>query len=343
MRVLETGTNLFDFLLRGGLADTRRTPSVVLDEGPQRTVHRYEAVGEVTGPPVLLVPPLGAPAASMDLRRGCSLAEHLVNQGRPVYLVDYGPMAFQDRSYGLEHWIRDVLPSAIRTVSADRNGEDVRLVGWCMGGLFSLLTVAAFPELPVSAVALIASPIDLSKVRLADPLRVLGKVTGGQVLGTAFRMFGTVPGELVSLAFKTTALSTYLRKPVTLVKYGDEREALAHIEAVDELMSNMYGYPGRAMGQAYHRLIRGNELASGKVRGPTRMVELAEVRVPVLSIAGETDVLAPKAAAHHVAEILPNAPEVRLRTAPGGHLGVLTGRTAAETTWSYLDTFLSDY
>ena len=64
--------------------------------------------------------------------------------------------------------------------------------------------------------------------------------------------------------------------------------------------------------------------------------------VPVLAVAGEGDVLAPRAAVHHVASLLPNAPEVRLVTAPGGHLGVLTGRGAAATTWRALDAFLAE-
>jgi polyhydroxyalkanoate synthase len=37
------------------------------------------------------------------------------------------------------------------------------------------------------------------------------------------------------------------------------------------------------------------------------------------------------------------SPDVRTETAPGGHLGVLTGRSAARSTWSFLDEFLADY
>jgi len=32
---------------------------------------------------------------------------------------------------------------------------------------------------------------------------------------------------------------------------------------------------------------------------------------------------------------------VRLETAPGGHLGVLTGRGARETTWAHIDQFIA--
>ena len=66
------------------------------------------------------------------------------------------------------------------------------------------------------------------------------------------------------------------------------------------------------------------------------------MRVPVLSVAGSSDVLAPQPAVHHVGELLAGSPEVRLETAPGGHLGVLTGRSARRTTWRHLDAFLGD-
>jgi polyhydroxyalkanoate synthase len=58
------------------------------------------------------------------------------------------------------------------------------------------------------------------------------------------------------------------------------------------------------------------------------------------AVAGETDVLAPVAAVHHVSTLLSGSPEVTLATAPGGHLGVLTGRAARRTTWARLDQFL---
>ena len=68
---------------------------------------------------MLLVPPLAAPPTCFDLRRGCSLVEHLAAGGHRVYVVDYGAIGFGDRDLGLEHWICDVLPPAIRAVCED--------------------------------------------------------------------------------------------------------------------------------------------------------------------------------------------------------------------------------
>src|SRR3954469_20364684 len=100
-------------------------PSTVIDQGPQRTVRRYHPVEGTRQrrSPVLLIPPLAAPAICFDLRRACSVAEHLLRAGRPTYLVDYGEIEYADRALGLEHWIEDVVPKAIRAASEDAGGR----------------------------------------------------------------------------------------------------------------------------------------------------------------------------------------------------------------------------
>lgn len=337
--------NLWDFLVRGGIADTTRTPSEVIGTGRTRELRRYvaDAGVEAAGDPVLLVPPLGAQAFCFDLRQGLSMAQHLVGSGRPTYLVDYGPLKGEDRLLGIEHFINDVLPPAIRAVSEDAGGRDVHLVGWCMGGLFSIGAAAVHPDLPIRSVAMVASPFDLSKNPMLAPVRAISRLTGGRLIGTVLKVAGSVPAPVVSLGFKATAATTYLKKPKTLWTRRDERDFLGQIQAVDQIMNNMLTYPGRATLQAYQRLAVRNELASGKVQGPNRVVDLADVSVPVMNVAGETDVLVPAPVAHHVGDLLPGSPDVRLPMAPGGHLGVLTGIKAPATTWAYVDSFLADH
>src|SRR5215213_3821949 len=166
--------NVFDRVMRGGLADLRPLPTAIVDEGPQRTVRRYLRAGDpglgggsvsrsgdrnrspardVT-PPILLIPPLAAPASCFDLRRGCSLAEHLLAAGRQPYVVDYGPIAYGDRNLGIEHWVDEVIPRAIEAVSADSGGGEVQLVGWCLGGIMALLVSAGATQ-PIRSVAVV--------------------------------------------------------------------------------------------------------------------------------------------------------------------------------------------
>jgi polyhydroxyalkanoate synthase len=330
-------------LVGGGLTETSPTSKSIIDEGPQRTVYRYRPArgGPRRRSPVLLVPPLAAPASCFDLRPSCSLAEHLVARGHPTYLVDYGPISFSDRALGLEHWVDDVIPKAVEAASDDAGGAPVQPVGWCLGGIMTLLAVAGDQKLPVSSVAMVASPFDFTQVRMFAPIRQLSRLTGGAFVSALYRGLGGAPAPLVSLGFRLTAFDRYLTKPLFLAQHLGDRDTLAHSEAVDNYMAHMLAYPGRTFGQLYHAFFRVNELAAGKVLLSDQEIDLAAVRQPVLSVAGAADVLAPRAAVRHVAELLPNAEDVQLRDAPGGHLGVLTGRSARKTTWPEIDDFLA--
>ena len=347
VRALDTlassAANAWDVLLGSGVADLRPTPASIIDEGPQRTVYRYlrSERRRPRGAPVLLVPPLAAPASCFDLRRGCSVAEHLLSRGHPTYLLDYGPISFSDRDLGLEHWVEDVIPQAVDTVSRDAGDVPIQLVGWCLGGIMSLLSVAR-GGLPVVSVATVASPFDFSQVRLVAPIRPVAQLTGGRVVTALYRALGGAPAPLVKAGYKLAGLDKYMLKPVTMARHLDDRDFLAQIEAVDAFMGNMLAYPGRTFGQLYHRFFIVNDLADGCVEVSDRRVDLADVRVPVLVVAGEGDGIAPEPAVRAVVDLLPNAPSVRYETAPGGHLGVLTGRAARRTTWVYVDEFLSD-
>jgi polyhydroxyalkanoate synthase subunit PhaC len=340
----------------GGVADLRRMPRDVVAEGAGlggAVLHRYRptpGAPEVGGAPVLLVPPLGAPDFAYDLRRGCSLVEHLLGEGRTVYLVDYGNMAFAQRGRGMEHWVDEVVPWAVRETvddTADAGPAALHLLGWSLGGIFALLAVAAAADaghpLPVASLTAIGSPVDISAVPLVAPLRPLAAVTGGRGLSLVYQAIGSFPAPLVSAAFQLAAVDKLVTKPLTLLSRLDDRDCLAQIEAVDFLMNHMHGYPGRVFGQIYHLLLRSNDLADGRLALGGRSIPLGAVGVPVLVVAGRADVIAPLASVHKVTELLTGAPEVRFETAPGGHLGVLTGRRARTTTWFHLDGFLTDH
>jgi polyhydroxyalkanoate synthase len=343
--LLDSATNAWDLFMGDGPADLTRQPSAIIDEGPQRIVHRYRARrgARTHRAPVLLVPPLAAPATCFDLRRGCSLAEHLINLGHPTYLVDYGPISFSDRELGLEHWVEDVLPKALRAVSDDAGGTPVQPVGWCLGGIMLLLAAAGDPELPLASVSLVASPFDFEQVRLFSPVRTLGRLTGGRLVTALYRTLGGAPAPLVSIGFRLTGIDRYLTRPLFLAQRLHDRETIAQMQAVDAYMAGMLAYPGRTFGQLYHAFFRVNDLADGRIALSDKTIDLHRLRLPVMSIAGQSDVLAPAPAVHHVGSLLENAPDARLETAPGGHLGVLTGMSARHTTWRYLDEFLVEH
>ncbi|HWI44505.1 MAG TPA: alpha/beta fold hydrolase [Nocardioides sp.] len=347
-RVVAAASNIGHTLLYGGLADLRPMPRTLIDEGVLREVYHYRPSGTVqeTGDPILLVTPLAAPSSCYDLRRGCSLVEHFVTEGRPTYLVEYGEVSFRDRNLGVEHWVDEVVPTAIREVSRHAGGRPVHVIGWSLGGIFSLLTLAdaRSGSLPVASLTVVGSPIDVTQVPLLAPLRpLLNWFNGRGPITKGYQVLGGAPKPLVKWAFQLTAFQKLVTKPLALASHIDDREFLAQVEAVDRFTANMIAYPGRTFGQLYHRFAKGNQLAGGEFELDERTIDLADIDVPVLVFAGATDGIAPVGAVRAVVPLLTGAPEVRFEIVPGGHLGMLTGRAARRTTWLVMDEWIAQW
>jgi polyhydroxyalkanoate synthase len=344
-QVASAASNVAHKMLYGGLADLRPMPRTLIDDGPRREVYHYRPQKQVraTGDPVLLVTPLAAPATCYDLRRDCSLVEHFVKAGRPTYLVEYGEISFRDRNLGMEHWVDEVVPEAIRVVSEHAGGRPVHVIGWSLGGVFATLVAADNPDLPIASLTVVGSPFDVSQVPLVAPLRPILRLTDGGIVTRLYRMFGGAPKPLVRRAFQLSSGTKLITKPLAIVQHLDDTEWLAQIEAVDRFTDNMIAYPGRTFGQLYHRMLKHNQLRTGKVNISGHEIDLAAITVPVLVFAGNTDGIAPIASVRALMPLLPNAREVRFEIVPGGHLGMLTGRAARSTTWVVMDEWIAQY
>ena len=344
-QVASAASNVAHKMLYGGLADLRPMPRTLIDDGPLREVYHYRPQKQVrtTGDPVLLVTPLAAPAICFDLRRDCSLVEHFVKAGRPTYLVEYGEISFKDRNLGMEHWVDEVVPEAIRAVSEHAGGRPVHVIGWSLGGIFATLVAADDPKLPIASLTVVGSPFDVTQVPLVAPLRPILRLTDGGIVTRLYRMLGGAPKPLVRRAFQLSSGTKLITKPLAIVQHLDDSEWLAQIEAVDRFTANMIAYPGRTFGQLYHRMLKHNQLRTGKVSVSGHEIDLAAIKVPVLVFAGNTDGIAPIAAVKAILPLLRNAHEVRFEIVPGGHLGMLTGRAARRTTWVVMDEWIAQY
>ena len=344
-QVVSAASNVAHKLLYGGLADLRPMPRTLIDEGTLREVYHYRPAARVLeqGDPVLLVTPLAAPALCFDLRRGCSLVEHFVGAGRPTYLVEYGAVSFKDRALGMEHWIDEVIPTAIREVSAHAGGRPVHVIGWSLGGIFGLLTAADDSTLPIASLTSVGSPFDVSLVPLVAPLRPLLNLTPGRGITRTYQALGGAPKPLVKWAFQLSSVQKMVTKPLAVATHLDDTEFLAQLEAVDRFTANMIAYPGRSFGQLYHRFVKGNALVGGSIDFGDRTISVADIKAPVLIFGGATDGIAPIPSVKAVVPLLTSSEEVRFEIVPGGHLGMLTGRSARTSTWQVMDEWITQW
>ncbi len=240
--------NVGRMLLHRGVADLRPMPRTLIDVGPRRQVHVYEPSADTpaAGEPVLLVAPLAAPAICFDLRRGCSLVEHLVEGGRPTYLVEYGAVSLRNRELGLDPWVDKVVPDAVRTVSEHAGGKPVHVVGWSLGGIFALLAAAA-ADLPIASLSVLGSPVDVTEVPMLAPARPL---------------LGDAPAPL-RWALPLVPFRQLVGKQLAVATHLDDTEWLAQVEAVDRFTAATTPYRGRSLRAALPPLREGQRARVG--------------------------------------------------------------------------------
>jgi len=180
-------------------------------------------------------------------------------------------------------------------------------------------------------------------VPMVAPLRPILRLTDGGVVTQLYRLLGAAPKPLVRRAFQISSGTKMFTKPLAILQHLDDSEWLAQIEAVNRFTDNMLAYPGRSFGQLYHRMLKANQLLTGKVNLSGNEIDVAEITAPVLIFAGNTDGIAPIDAVKALVPLLRKAHEVRFEIVPGGHLGMLTGRAARGTTWVTMDEWIEQY
>ena len=222
----------------------------------------------------------------------------------------------------------------------------MHVVGWSLGGIFTMLAAAASPDLPVASLTVVGSPVDVTRVPMVAPFRPLLNLNVTQGRGAitrAYQAMGGAPRPLVKWAFQLSSFQKLVTKPLAVAQNLDDADFLAQLEAVDRFMDNMIAYPGRTFGQLYHRFVKGNVLVGGEFELDDRTLSLADITAPVLVFGGANDGIAPIAAVQAVVPLLTGAPEVRFEIVPGGHLGMLTGRAARGTTWQVMDEWIDEW
>jgi polyhydroxyalkanoate synthase len=329
---LRAAANVGERVFRGRLADTRLSPhTVVLDE-PHCQVRRHDPTEPRHALPIVFVPPLGGTARVYDIRRGASMAQFLADSGFRVYVLDYGTLGFEDRDLGLADFVDGYVARAVEVASDDNGGLPVILAGWCAGGIFAALyATSRLARKSVAGLALLASPLDL---RRGHPMYPLARLPITEPALRLARQTG-LPAPLVSLVFKMTSPVRQLTKPLTVLRNLDDRDFLVHFESLDEYVNAFAAYPGAAGYELVHALLD-EAILDGTLLLGRRTADVRRIKAPVMVLAGTTDVLAPAAVVQSWCDVLPHTEYHLVR---GGHLGVMAGRRAPESTWTLLRDF----
>lgn len=305
-----------------------RTPRHAVWSRDKATLWRY-GTAPATGRPLFINFSIMGRPYVLDLQPGNSFIERLLAAGLDVFMLDFGVPDIADADNTLETYVDDYIPRAVQT-AADlaAEGEDgVDVLGYCIGGMLATLAVAGNPQLPVRSLAVMASPVDFSKMTGIIQVLVQGQLDIDDVVDHT----GNIPAEAVHRMFRSLKPTADLNNYATLWERLWDDEFVDGFQAMSQWSRDQIPFPGAAARQGLNLLLRQNLLLSGRIPLGGRMVRLADITCPVLNIAATHDHIVTPAAARPLNELVgtDDVTELLIRA---GHIGLATGRQAAKTT-----------
>ena len=320
----------------GGL-DTGEQPAaydVVAQERVYR-LRRYRSAALGAGsdaPPILLVPPLMLSADVYDVSPSSSAVTVLGEFGADPWVVDFG--APEREEGGLERTLADHVVAVSEAVARvrDATGRDVHLAGYSQGGMFCYQAAALRRGESIDSLITFGSPVDThGALPLGIPEEV-AEAAAGLLAGVFGRT--AVPAWVSRTGFRLLDPVKSLRQQVDFMRQLHDREALLPRERQRRFLmgDGWVAWPGPALADFMRQFIAHNRMLQGGFVIDDRLVTLADIDCPLLTVVGEVDEIAPAAAVRAITRAAPKA-EVYELALRAGHFGLVVGSAASHTTW----------
>jgi polyhydroxyalkanoate synthase subunit PhaC len=276
--------------------------------------------------PVLVVMSLISRSYILDLYPGASFVAAMRDAGFDVYLLDWGIPDEREAGNGLATYVDELLPAAIEAVLDDSGQDQLNIIGYCYGGLLSLLLGAAHPDLPVSSLITMATPVDFDEMGMFGRMFDEGRLNPEDVLDEN----GNVPPDVMRNAFRVLKPTADLASYAMLwEKLWDDKQ-MEGFQVMGQWTRDHIPFPGQCFRETVE-LMRADAMVHDRVLLDGRRVSLKDLEWPLLNIVAQKDHIVPCGAATPVADLVGSA-EAETLELPAGHVGLVMGKAASKTT-----------
>jgi polyhydroxyalkanoate synthase len=312
----------------GMLPPVAQTPAeVVFSKNGMRLLRYRSQTPKKFAVPVLIVSSLVGKYYILDLTPGRSYVSFLLEKGFDVFIIDWGTTAENCKNLDLEDYIEGFLPEAVEATVKAAGSEKLSLLGYSMGGLLALIYTALAGE-KVKNLMLLAAPVDMEKVETI-------KCWTDEKYFDVDRyvdLFGYVSADTVSAGFQMVKQASSAFRGLNLFFYGDDAEDFQSLLAMEMWLQDAAPLPGKLYRTMIRKFFRENQLVKTKLEVGGQKVDLMNVTCPVLTVAGEQDLVAPPESASALLDLIKSEDKEHL-VLPYGHLTIAIGSGAREDFW----------
>ena len=309
---------------------------VLLKRGTLNLYHYLPIVDEIYRVPILIVMATTNRGYILDLAPGQSFVEFLLKSGYDVYMIDWSPPSIEEKNLRLEDYTQDFIPECVRIVRKDSRVKDVSIVGYCMGGVLSLLYTATHPKAQPKNLVCFTTPIDFSKMELFAKWSDKRYFDVDNLVDT----LGNVPSELIFGSFDMLRPASRIASQLQLWDSMWNDEHVKSYRMFEKWSTDTLPLAGEYFRQTTKELIWKNGLANGTIVLGGIPAMLSSITAPLLAVVAEHDHIVPYEAAHPLIEQV-GSQEKEEVVLKGGHVSIVAGANAQKRLWPRLDSWLA--
>ena len=313
------------------------TPKDVLSaRGTMNLYHYRPLADEVYRVPILIVMATTNRGYILDMVPGQSFIEFLLRRGYDVYMLDWTAPRPEEKSLRMEDYVLDFVPHCVRLVQEDSGETDLSVIGYCFGGVLSLLYGSIFHDGPMKNLICFTTPIDFRKMELFSNFsdRRYFDVDG------LVDSVGNVPPEMILSSFEMLRPGSRAVSQVQLWDNIWNDEYVKSYRMFDRWATDTLPLAGEYFRTITKDLMWDNKLFAGTMSVGGHKCDLADIKVPMLHAVAEHDHIVPYESARHLVPMVGSADkeEVILK---GGHVSLVAGPNAIRRLWPKLNSWLS--
>lgn len=327
-RAVRRGRNGLSYAAGTNPAPVGRAPKELLWERDKARLWRYENDAIEYRQPLLIIFSLVSKPYLLDLHPANSAIRALSAHGLDVMLLEWGVADAVEAENTLETYVDGYIPLAVEAATAAAGSDDVTMMGYCLGGVLALLSVARHPDLAVRNLIAMATPADFDHLpeAMTRPVRER-RVRPEDLIDDT----GNVPPEVIANSFRL------MRPTMDLTQYATLWENLWNDEFVEGYQTmSVWAHDhvplvGGAFRQLAEQFVIDNALINGSVELGGERVDLKAVTCPFLNVMAAHDNIVPAAATLPLTALVgsDDAEDLVLKA---GHVGLVASRTAAKVT-----------
>lgn len=326
-----------DVILNRDEPEVGMTPKdVIYSRGTLRLYHYRPQSDEVYRIPVVLVMSLISKPYILDLTPGISFVEFLLKQGYDVFMIDWGVPRPEDTKLKLEDYTLDFIPTCIEKIQETTGETDVSFIGYCMGGLLTLIYGGLIEDAPMANLVTIATPVNFDGMGLFKQWTDRRWFDVDRVVDT----LGNVPAEMMYRSFELLRPADRLVSYVRLWDNLWNDQYVKHYRLFNKWTSDQIPFPGECFRQTTKELQWENKLLKGELDVGGQRVDLKRIACPVLNMMAQHDHIAPYEATHELTSLVgsEDKEDVVLK---GGHVSLVAGMNAVTRLWPKVNEWLA--